>query len=376
MIDGVHFVKKRNASGICWYVYAYRGGPCVLHTKGRAKPTLGTKELAAILKAQTDRHAPRAKTLSYLILRWTGTSTKAPSPEWASMADSTKKTWGSALKRIDEKWGTVPLTIFDDRRMISKIVKWRDSRADTPRAADQGVTVLRALLKYGIQLGLLSINVAADIGKIYQGGQREEIVWTEEDMAAFEKVAKERGETHVWDALRLFAMTGLRRSDGCALKFSDCSQFAIIKKTAKSRRQRRRFVSLPRIPTLDALLTELEDRPRAEGVNNVIVTSEGQPWNPDQLSKAIHKIRDEADIVHVDEETGKKRKKHLHDVRGTFATFLMTQSDLTDMEIADVMGWAPEEVSRIRKVYVDDNAKVVAIGQRIARGVNRNCKPA
>ncbi|WP_265535911.1 hypothetical protein [Sphingomicrobium astaxanthinifaciens] len=69
------------------------------------------------------------------------------------------------------------------------------------------------------------------------------------------------------------------------------------------------------------------------------------------------------------------RKKHLHDARGTFATFLMTETDLTDVEIAGVMGWSPDEVARIRKVYVDERATVVAIGQRIARGVNRNCKP-
>ena len=370
MIRGVHFVRKKNASGIAWYVYAYRGGPCVMRSKGREKPKLGTKELAAVLKAQSEHETPKSRTLSHLIVKWAGTASKPGSPEWSSMAESTQKTWRSALKKIEERWGDVPLTVFDDRRMIAKIVQWRDSRIKTPRAADQGVTVLRALLKYGLQLGMLSINVAEKIGKVYEGGQREEIVWTHEDMVDFEMAAKDCGQDYLWDALRLFAMTGLRRSDGCALKFSDCSQFAIVKKTAKSRRQRRRFVSLPRIPTLDALLKELADRPRAEGVDNVIVDADGLPWVPDRLSKAIHKIRDAAGIVHVDEETGRTRKKHLHDVRGTFATFLMTQTDLSDMEIADIMGWSPEEVSRIRKVYVDDSAKVVAIGQRIARGVN------
>ncbi|MGJ3628142.1 hypothetical protein AB5I41_16420 [Sphingomonas sp. MMS24-JH45] len=37
--------------------------------------------------------------------------------------------------------------------MIAKIVDWRDERRKTPRAADNGVTVLRALLKYGVQRG-------------------------------------------------------------------------------------------------------------------------------------------------------------------------------------------------------------------------------
>lgn len=76
-----------------------------------------------------------------------------------------------------------------------------------------------------------------------------------------------------------------------------------------------------------------------------------------------------AGIVHVDDETGATRKKHLHDVRGSFATKLMTATDLTDQEIAGIMGWSPEEVGSIRKVYVSEDARVVAIGKRIAQGL-------
>lgn len=83
-------------------------------------------------------------------------------------------------------------------------------------------------------------------------------------------------------------------------------------------------------------------------------------------------MRDLIGIVHVDPETGVERKKHLHDARGTFATKLVATSDLTDQEVAGMMGWSPEEVSRIRHVYVDQRAIVVAIGERLGRGsVNR-----
>lgn len=40
-------------------------------------------------------------------------------------------------------------------------------------------------------------------------------------------------------------------------------------------------------------------------------------------------------------------------------------------EIADILGWSPNEVGRSRKVCVDQNATIVAVGRRIARGVNR-----
>jgi hypothetical protein len=60
----------------------------------------------------------------------------------------------------------------------------------------------------------------------------------------------------------------------------------------------------------------------------------------------------------------------------SFATKLMVQTDLNDQEIADIMGWSPQEVARIRKVYVDQRATIVAIGQRIARGANTDSKSA
>lgn len=63
------------------------------------------------------------------------------------------------------------------------------------------------------------------------------------------------------------------------------------------------------------------------------------------------------------------RRKHLHDVRGTFATRLMTTTDLGNEEIASIMGWSPAEVERIRRIYVDDAARNVALGHHIARGV-------
>lgn len=83
--------------------------------------------------------------------------------------------------------------------------------------------------------------------------------------------------------------------------------------------------------------------------------------------------RESAGNVHVEgSEPGHPpvlRRKHLHDIRGTFATRLMTMTDLTDEEIAGIMGWSPDEVKRIRAIYVDDTARTMAIGHRIARGL-------
>jgi integrase len=57
--------------------------------------------------------------------------------------------------------------------------------------------------------------------------------------------------------------------------------------------------------------------------------------------------------------------RHLHDLRGTFATRCMI-AGLTDQEIANILGWDTKDVAAIRAKYVSDARVVVAIGERIA----------
>jgi hypothetical protein len=60
-------------------------------------------------------------------------------------------------------------------------------------------------------------------------------------------------------------------------------------------------------------------------------------------------------------------RKHLHDRRGTFVSKLILEASrqgkpLTNQEIAELMGWSPDQVDR---TYVDLGKIVVAIGERI-----------
>lgn len=301
-----------------------------------------------------------------------GNPDRPSSPEWDRLADTTKKVWGNALDVIEAKWGDVPLAVFNDPRMKARIVRWRDSRASTPRSADIGVTVLRALLRFGELRGRVHTNAASGIPSIYRGGDRAEIIWTEDEIAAFCAKAAELGLSHAADGLRLAATTGLRREDLVSLTWDHVSDFGIRKKAKKRSRGKRRFANVPNLPSLDELLGELRGSHRASGVQTVLVDAKGKSWTPDRLTKAVAKVRDAVGFVHVDQETGQRRTKHLHDARGTYATRLMTSSDLTDHDLATIMGWSPEEVSRIRHHYVDQGAIIMAIGERIGRrGVNR-----
>ncbi len=100
---------------------------------------------------------------------------------------------------------------------------------------------------------------------------------------------------------------------------------------------------------LNTLLNELRLRPRVEGIETVLVTSKGKPWTGGGFGGSFNRIRDAAGIVHIDEETGQRKNKHLHDLRGTFCSKLILAASvagqsLTDQEVTDLMGWSPEQV--------------------------------
>nr|WP_246427344.1 tyrosine-type recombinase/integrase [Sphingopyxis panaciterrulae] len=99
-----------------------------------------------------------------------------------------------------------------------------------------------------------------------------------------------------------------------------------------------------------------------------MVNSRGIPWTGDGFGTSFNRVRDHAGIIHIDTSNGQRTAKHVHDLRGTFCTKLL-RAGLSDHEVADIMAWSPEQVSGIRRTYVDQSAVIVAIGERIRRGL-------
>jgi integrase len=363
LIQGLHIVRKnRPGQEPIWYIYAHRGGgPQIYKHVGWKRPVLSADTLRKLIAAH-DARLERIKgpeTLRDLIGAW-----RPNSPEWQRLADSTKRTWGSAVDQIDLRWGTTPLTVWNNPRMVSKVVAWRDSRANTPRSADFGVTVLRALLKFARLRSKVTINVAEGIPQLYRNGSRAEIVWTDDDMDRFGAASRELGMEHLHDGLRLAALTGLRRADVVSLTWDEVHDGAIVKRAAKASRGRRRTATIPTIPALDELLAELATRYRVNGVTTVLVNSFGKPWSIDGFSGSFGRVRDQAGIVHIDADSGKAKPKHFHDIRGTFCTKLIL-AGLTDHEAAEIMAWSPDQVAGIRRCYVDQRHVNMAIGKRL-----------
>lgn len=350
-IKGLQFIKSaRPGKPVRWFVYAWKGGPRIMTAEGPRKPALTPEALQAYQAAK----APKpSHTIAGLIRDY------RLSEEWKRLAATTKKNWGPVLDRIEAKWALTPLSLWSDPRMVVKVIQWRDGAAATPRSADYRVGVLRSLLEWGRLRGRVTVNVAAKIPQLYEGGDRAEIIWTNEDREAFAAVANQA----VTDALELACLTGLRLSDLAGLKWAEVGDKAIIRTALKKSRKRRRKAVVPITPSLRRHLDQL--RSRARGVETVLTTSAGRSWSADGLGKRVGEARTRAGIVHDD-----GRPKHLHDCRGTFATVLIL-AGLTDQEAADVLAWSPERVGNIRKVYVDRARVVVQLADKIAAEQNK-----
>jgi integrase len=368
----VQFIKSaRPGKPVTWYIYAFRSGPLIRKAVQPKKPTLTKADHEAIAAAMVDDRVIPSHTFRWIIRKCCpvdpAKDISEASTEWNALSDNTKRVWRPHVDAIETKWGKFPPTIWDDPRMIAKVVAWRDTMADTPRTADMAVQVLDFLLDYARLRALVRINVAKDVPTLYTAADRADIIWTEEDFAKFEATARKNGRNRqaLIDGLRLAAVTGLRREDLITLTWDQVGEFAIVKKALKISRRKRKRVVIPQTPQLEAVLAELRTRPRQEGVETVLVTNHGKPWTKNGFGVSFSAMKGEAGIVHVDEE-GNATPKHLHDVRGTFCTMLLTEWNLTDEEAAEIMGWSPQRVARIRRVYVDHKAVVVALGARIA----------
>jgi integrase len=278
------------------------------------------------------------------------------SPEWRQLAPSTQRIWVLIVNRIRERWGETPIELWSNPEQLMEIIRRRNQRAHMPRMADHQLTVLHHFLAWARLHGEVTVNLASGIPRLYRPGGRAEIIWHEDEITRFCTAAPRP----VADGMRLAALTGLRRADLVGLSWSEISVNKIARVTLKSRRRRKRAI-IPVTPALGQLLDELATRTRKRGVSTVLVHAFGGSWTPPSFGHAFGLVRDELDIRHSD-----GRKKHLYDVRGTYASRLVLLG-LSDQQIGDILGWSTAQVSEVRKLYVQDDAAIIAISEKLAR---------
>ncbi|WP_438852618.1 tyrosine-type recombinase/integrase [Brevundimonas nasdae] len=323
----------------------------------------GAEALAEAYAAARRTDVPK-DLISGLVARF-----KAAPDGYQKLADSTKKEWARWLDIINTRFGALPVVALKAKGTRRLIIDWRNQFAATPRKADYGVQVLRRVLAWAKDNELAEANPAEGIPNLYDVDRSAEIVEPDEFAAILDRTTPPASRF-----FRMAAATGLRRGDLRKLQWSHINDTSIEMPTGKSRGRKR--IIVPLLPEAKIVLAECREAQRlytakAEAKGKpvplplfVMTTAAGKQWSKDGPTGAWIKATIPAEGAPRD---APNIDKHLHDLRGNFATLLMA-TGLSDEMIADMMGWDTDDVKKIRRRYVDRDRIALLISARIAAG--------
>ncbi len=253
-----------------------------------------------------DRRAPAEGTLANLIYRY------KTSADFARLRDATKADYRRWLDRLQEDFGRRAFEEIEARAFSAEIFAWRDKMAYSPRQADYGVTVFKLLLSWGCRRGLIDMNRAARVDKLYRTTRRANS-WSDAQIAAFMAAAPPNLQL----AMMLAVETGQRQGDVVRLKWSDIEDGVLHLRQSKTG-------AVVAVPISHALQAHLDAAP-GDRTGPILRAESGHLWtNPTSALRSAWQ--------HVCRRAGVKGVT-FHDLRGTFVTRKLSE------------GWSPTEVA-------------------------------
>jgi integrase len=311
-LKGLHWTVALLADGRkVRYWYAWRGGP-------RLKGEPGTPGfIASYNAAVAARVAPPEGRLLSLIAAYQKTD------DFRSLRDRTSADYVKQIMKIEQRFGDMPLKALADPRTRGILLDWRDELAiASKRQADYAWVVLSKILSVAKDRGRIAVNPCERGGRVYHG-TRVDLVWSEDDEAAFLKTAP----PHLHLPLVMALWTGQRQGDLLRLPWSAYDGESIRLKQSKT--GERVFV-----PVGAPLKAMLDATPRRSPI--ILVNSEGRPWTPDGFRASFFKARAAAFIKGLT----------FNDLRGTAVTRLALVG-CTEAQIASISGHSLSDVKSI-----------------------------
>jgi len=362
-IKGLYVTPKRLADGtIRYYYYAYRRGPQFWTSDHKriddAGKRLPAEFLAAYSAAMAHERKPDTGSLSATIgiYREKCAAFRKMKPKGKTARLKYLETWLSMPLHGGLEAGNAPLSVFDSRKVIKYITAFRDETwGHSPSAADEAVIALSAFLTWCRQDGRLDFNRAHGIEQVYQRPTKAR-VWTTDEQKRF----LESAPWHLSRAFLLLLHTGLRREDLVSLNLSARRRQHLIVPTGKS--GGRNTALLPITPPLEDLLSDLDEK-RGElqsPPTTILFSSRGTPWTSEGFGTSFDKHRNRIGLG------PKSGGPTIHDMRKTCATnlFILQQrypEQITDQVFIDLFGWTPGTLSKMKRIYVSDDAVIDAL---------------
>lgn len=261
------------------------------------------------------------------------------SPQFTALAVRTKADYQIHLARIEAAklaenmpaLGAYPLAVIDDPKIRKRLLDWRDTLAkSSPRQADATFGVLRIVLEWARDRGMISHNHATRPKKVYKA-DRSDKLWLPEHIEAFRAVASDEMRL----ALDLALWTGQRQTDLLKLGWSSYKDGRLTFRQGK----RKRKVDMPAPVSLRTVLDATQKR-----AATILTTPKGKPWSVDpRPTYFMHEWRTTTLAAGLD-------GLHFHDLRGTTCTML-ANAGCTPSEIAAVLGWTVKTVNEMLDRY-------------------------
>lgn len=232
---------------------------------------------------------------------------------------------------IDAKFGDAPMGAFNDPRIRTQALKWRDEIGG--KVGDDRIRHLQRIVGFALDRRLIQHHHLRDIKSVYKSN-RAEIFWLPDEIETFRRGAP----PHVWRILAIALETGLRPGDLALLSREHIHRTPHGHRIVMWTQKRKRLAS---IPVTDRMAELIDGTPANQ--SRLIVNMRGMPYQHENyLGDAVSDWRDRLKV---------RKALRLYDARGTAATRLLEAgADLK--EIATHMGWSIKHASEVIERYV------------------------
>lgn len=246
------------------------------------------------------------------------------SPDFKKLALKTRENHRDYIKIIEDELGWMTFAEVEGREARTDFYEVRDRYASTPAKADSLMDVLRRLLSWAGERGMLELNRASGIKRLRPRTQnRSELIWT----APLLKRLLAASEPDFQSVVRFALLTGLRRDDVASALWSQFDGEWLVIKPQKTKNSTGVVLHLP-VFALTPLRDLLASLKRA--APTILTTERGKPWTGVNIYYRFADAKRDAGIA--DDLT-------FHDLRGTMDTRLQ-EAGCTEAETSAISGHA------------------------------------
>lgn len=284
-------------------------------------------------------------------------------PKWGlpppkGYSESTKKTWGHALRFLARPNCLGRVSRF--KLKPSLVQACMDGIADKPGKQEACMAALRAVEKWAIVRDLLPLG-GVTRGVEISTSDAGHLPWTEAQL----ELAERHADPRLSQAVTLAANTGQRGSDLVRMGWTDLEVYEGIQGINVVQKKTKRRVWIPITAELAAAMATWERRP-----GPFLMKRPGEPWTRDRLTQAWAYERDhnpnleELRVERLDLEDGvdigKDRGLVLHGLRG-FSCVRLRRTGASESQIADMVGMSIEMVANYCRFAAQRDNAVAAV---------------